>query len=94
MWVKALHAGGQEQLSTVAQSQGRGVVFSPLQRYQSSLLVFGTFRGWLKATGTKGLQTPGVDDDGFFNCCLSLRLPNLFDENQDIFETFIMTLTP
>lgn len=92
MWVKALHGGGQESLSNAAMSAAHGIVYSPLGRTTGSLFAWGIMKGWLKATQTKGLRTPDVDDEGFFNCCLNLLLPNIFDENQDMFEGYIMSL--
>jgi len=34
-----------------------------------------------------GIKTQGVDDEGFFNCCLKLKIPSEFSELQDVSET-------
>ena len=34
-----------------------------------------------------GIKTQGVDDEGFFNCCLKLKIPSEFSELQDVAET-------
>ena len=34
-----------------------------------------------------GIKTQGVDDEGFFNCCMKLNMPGIFDELQDVWES-------
>jgi len=55
--------------------------------FKNQIIAWGRFQGFIQATGTRGVKTPGVDDEGFFNCCMKLNIPGVFEELQDIWES-------
>lgn len=75
----------------MAETYALGIVASRADA-KASILAMGMFRGFVQATGTSGVKTRGVDDEGFWNCCLKLGIPNVLDQVQDSWESYIMTL--
>lgn len=90
LWAKNLGSGTLEP-ATMAETYALGIVASRADA-KASILAMGMFRGFVQATGTSGVKTRGVDDEGFWNCCLKLGIPNVLDQVQDSWESYIMTL--
>jgi len=75
---------GIREASTRVSVMALGLTKTP---FKNQIIAWGRFQGFIQATGTRGVKTPGVDDEGFFNCCMKLNIPGVFEELQDIWES-------
>ena len=88
LWARTFGSGIREA-STRVSTRASGLAKTP---YRNQILAWGIFSGFIVATGTRGIKTQGVDDEGFFNCCIKLNIPLTFNELQDVWESYIFAL--